>query len=237
MDDGAQSPEARYASRETVAFAFLVALQNLPPRQRAVLILRDVLGMPAAECAELLELTVAAVNSALQRARETLEARARSPHGEVRAPEDAATRSLLARYVAAWELADVSALVALLHEEATLCMPPLSEWLRGRGAIGQAIAAMVFLREARGTFRLIGTHANGLPAFAAYQRDATGAFYPMAIHALEIRAGRIAALTAFLDPTLFARLGLPEAPPVSSGDTPRPPVSSGETPNPPTSSR
>jgi RNA polymerase sigma-70 factor (ECF subfamily) len=212
--ESSQSPEALYAARESVAFAFLVALQNLPPKQRAVLILRDVLGMQATECAGLLDLTVAAVNSALQRARETLESRSGALHGEAAPPEDEATRTLLGRYVSAWELADVSALVALLHEEATLCMPPLAEWLEGRAAIGQSIGRMVLVPEARGAFRLVPTRANGMPAFAAYQRDpASGSFRPFGIHVLAIEDGAIKAITAFLDPTLLARLGLPLEPP------------------------
>ncbi len=203
--EGATSPEARYDLRESVALAFLVTLQALSPKQRAVLILRDVLGMPASECAELLELTVAAVNSALVRARESLAARGTAPPA---AASDGPTRELLARYVQAWELADVTSLVALLHEDATLAMPPLAEWLAGSAAIAASLQAMVFGPAGAGAFRLLATEANGRPAFAAYQRDpASGELRPMALHVLDLADGRIAGITAFLGP--FAAFGLP----------------------------
>jgi RNA polymerase sigma-70 factor (ECF subfamily) len=205
--DAPVSPEAKYGARESVALAFLAMLQLLPPKQRAVLVLRDVLGWQAAECAELLELSVAAVNSALQRARDTLatrdDARPHAPLG------DTETRDLLVRYVRAWELADVPALVSLLHEDATLSMPPLSEWLEGASTIGASIAAMVLTGDARGRFRLVATHANGQPAFAAYERDAaTGQFRAYALHVLTIDDDRIASITAFLNPALFSDFGL-----------------------------
>ncbi|HEY2749355.1 MAG TPA: sigma-70 family RNA polymerase sigma factor [Polyangia bacterium] len=213
--DVAPSPEARYTQRESVALAFLVAVQLLPPKQRAVLILRDVVGWQASECAELLDLSVTAVNSALQRARETLAARALG--GRDRATEerfeDAKTQALLARYVAAWETADVNALVALLHDDATLAMPPLAEWLRGAQAIGAAIAAMLFGPAGAGAFTLVPARANGMPALAGYQRDrATGGWQPMALHLFEIRDDRLAAITAFLDARLFAPFHLPPTP-------------------------
>lgn len=198
-------PEARYDARESVALAFLVALQLLPPKQRAVLILRDVLGWQASECAEPLGLSVAAVNSALQRARETLATKS--------VPEAKPSPSLtevLGRYVRAWEQADVSSLVALLSEEATLSMPPMAEWFRGRDAIGASIGAMVFTASARGSFRLVETRANGLPAFMTYQRDeASGAFGPLALHVLELSDDRITSITAFIDPRLAEKFGLP----------------------------
>src|SRR5262249_37132122 len=156
---------------ESVALAFLTALQLLPARQRAVLILRDVLGWEAAECAELLDDSVAAVNSALQRARATVAARAEKKHHATLRAEGDQTASLLARYVRAWEEADVGALVALLHEDATLAMPPLPAWIRGAAAIGASIRSMVLPPEARGQLRFLPTRANGLPALAAYQRD------------------------------------------------------------------
>ena len=188
------SPEARYSQRESSALAFLAALQLLPARQRAVLILRDVLGWQASECAERLEMSVAAVNSALQRARETLEKR--SLHSS-----NAADPELLRRYVHAWESADINELVALLHEEATLAMPPFAEWLMGAQIIGQAIAAMVFSTGAK--YRMIPVEANGLPAFASY-RDGQ----PAGIHVLEIVDGKVRAMTAFLDPRLVGAFGL-----------------------------
>jgi len=205
--DVTPSPEARYSARESVAFAFLVAVQRLPPRQRAVLLLRDVLGYAADECAALLEMSVAAANSALQRARETLPGAAAQP----RPPADGATRALLERYVRAWEQADVSALVALLHDEATLTMPPLPAWVRGARAIGASLAAMVLTPDARGRFRFEPTEANGLPALAAYDRTAGGAWRAASLHVIDVEGDRIAGITAFVDPSLFAPLGLPGA--------------------------
>ncbi len=204
-----QSPESRYGRRESVTLAFLVALQVLPAKQRVVLILRDVLGWQAAECAELLELSVAAVNSALQRARETLAERA--PAREAPPPvRDEETARLLSRYVGAWERADVDELVAILHEDATLAMPPIAEWLSGAANIGRSIAAMVFNPAGPGAFRLVATEANGLPAFAAYQRAPDGSgLTATALHLVEVQGGRITAIVAFLDPSLMGAFGLP----------------------------
>jgi RNA polymerase sigma-70 factor (ECF subfamily) len=206
LADGPASPEARYGGRESVALAFLVALQLLPASQRAVLILRDVVGMGAAECAELLDLSVAAVNSVLQRARETVAAKA-PPRGAEPPPiDDPRIASLLKRYVEAWERADVSRLVELLHEDATLAMPPLPDWLTGAQAIGASIDAMVFREGQPGGFRMVPTAANGLPAFAMWRRDpASGRFEPMALHLVAVRDGKIASIVAFLDPALPAR--------------------------------
>jgi RNA polymerase sigma-70 factor (ECF subfamily) len=206
-EDFAPSPEAAYGQRESVALAFLVALQTLPAKQRAVLILRDVLGWQARECAELLDLSVAAVNSALVRARETIASRVQGGPIE---PAVIEADTLLVRYVDAWERADVAALVSLLHQDATLAMPPLSEWLSGADAIGTSIAGMLFGPAGPGVFRMVATRANGRPAFAAYQRDrATGAFHAMGIQVLELRDGRIAGVMAFLDPSLLPAFGLP----------------------------
>lgn len=206
--DDAPSPEARYSGRETVALAFLAALQLLPPKQRALLIARDVVGWSSEECAEWLGTTVSAVNSALQRARETMDAKR---GGWSALPvEDETTRALVARYVAAWESADVTALVALLHEDATLSMPPIPLWLRGPRSIGASLRAMVLPPEARGIFRLVPTQANGLPSLATYQKGPDGAFAAASLQLLEIAGSQVRAMTAFLDPTLLARFGLPE---------------------------
>jgi len=199
--DAAPGPEARYDARESVALAFLTALQRLPPRQRAVLLLRDVLGWEASACAELFGHSVAAVNSALQRARETL-AREASPR---RVPtDDDALRALLRRYVQAWETADVKGLVALLHEDAVLSMPPLPGWYRGPEAIAASLEQMVLPPEAAGHFRLVAVQASGAPAFAMYEREAgSGRFLARAVHVLELDGGRLAAITAFMEPGLF----------------------------------
>lgn len=201
------SPAARYDARESVAFAFLVAIQHLPPKQRAVLLLRDVLGFEAAEIADLLDLSVAAVNSALQRARTTLASLDERPPG---APLTGDDSELLAQYVQAWERADVNALVAVLLKDATLSMPPLPQWLVGSEAIGASIGGMVFTPAGPGAIRLVRTEANGLPAFAAYQRDRESEeMRAMALHVLTLRGGYVAAITAFLDPSLFVPFGLP----------------------------
>jgi len=156
IDDAPASPEARYDARESVALAFLTALQHLPPRQRAVLLLRDVLGHEASECAELLETSVASVNSALQRARETL---AQRPISD-RPPEDETTSALLARYVSAWEQADVSLLVSILREDATLAMPPFASWLSGRDGCEREHRARADSRERRAGVRDVRTRSR-----------------------------------------------------------------------------
>ncbi|MFO0728358.1 MAG: RNA polymerase subunit sigma-70 [Myxococcota bacterium] len=202
--------DARYDRQESVALAFLAALQLLPPKQRAVLILRDVLGWQASECAELLDLSVTAINSALQRARETLAKRsdlAKSP-----APATEELKGLVARYVSAWEQADVGALVRLLHQDASLAMPPFSIWLSGPEAIGASIGGMVLPPEKKGHFRFLETQANFLPAVGAYQLNPeTGRFEAAAIHVLRVEAGAIVEIMAFLDPRLFPLFGLPLA--------------------------
>ena len=203
-----RSPGALYERRQSVALAFLVAIQLLPAKQRAVLILHDVLGFQAAECADLLDLSTAAVNSALQRARGTLSTRRGEPRTMPLTGEQSA---LLERYVRAWEAADVDALVALLLDDATLEMPPLPQWLCGAHAIGASIGQMLFAGARAGTFRLVETEANGQPAFGAYQFDRdTGAMRAMSLHVLGLSDGRIASITAFLTPALLPLFGLPE---------------------------
>ena len=205
-DGEPHSPEARLSGRQSVALALLVAIQSLPARQRAVLLLRDVLGWEASECAEILGTSVASVTSALQRARETLRERG----GDEPLPiDDEATSALLSRYLQAWERADVPLLVSLLRDDATLCMPPLAEWLRGPAAIGASIAAMVLTPEAAGQFRLRPVRANGLPAMAAWKRDDEGVWRASAIHLLEVRGGALVAIAAFIDPSLFPLFDLP----------------------------
>jgi RNA polymerase sigma-70 factor (ECF subfamily) len=203
----AGSPEARISQRESVALAFLAALQLLAPKQRATLLACDVLGWSAQECAELLGASTASVTSALQRARETLEGRAARWRPAL--PDEPTTRTLLARYVQAWEQADVTALVSLLREDATLAMPPLPLWLLGPRAIGESIGAMVLVPAARGAFRFVHTEANGLPALAAYARGEGEAFEPMALHVLSLEGDRVTAITAFMDRRMYASFELP----------------------------
>jgi RNA polymerase sigma-70 factor (ECF subfamily) len=192
--------------RQTVRLAFVAALQHLPPRQRAALILAEVVGWSAAEIAETLETTVAAVNSALQRARATLASRGVRPEPAT-LPE--AQEQLLARYVEAFEAYDVERLTALLREDAVLSMPPFTLWLRGRNAV-----ADWFLGRGNGCrgSRLLRTAANGSPAFGQYRppAEAGGPHRPWSLVVLDVRGGRIASMTHFLDTdTLFPRFGLP----------------------------
>jgi RNA polymerase sigma-70 factor (ECF subfamily) len=193
-------------SRETIRLAFVAALQHLPPKQRAVLILREVLRWKAEEVAELLETSVASVNSALQRARATLE-ETNVTGDEPAAPMDDEQRALLARYVDAFERYDIDSLTSLLHEDATQSMPPFALWLSGRDEIfdwwfGPGIACR--------NSRLVPTTANGLPAFGQYKPDGQGGYAPWALQVIRMSGGRIAEMTFFLDTAnLFPLFGLP----------------------------
>jgi RNA polymerase sigma-70 factor, ECF subfamily len=209
-NDRAPSPASLYANREDVSLAFLVALQLLPPKQRAILLLREVLDWPAIECAELLGLSVAAVNSGLQRARETIARRAPTLGDAAPPLKDEKIAALLQRYVAAWESSDAAALVSLLREDARLVMPPLPQWVQGAREIGTSLAAMVLVAGSGGAFRLVPTRANGLPAFATYRRDdASGVYRALSIQVIEMSGDRIASIFAFLDASLFEPFGLP----------------------------
>ncbi|HEU4632166.1 MAG TPA: sigma-70 family RNA polymerase sigma factor [Gemmatimonadaceae bacterium] len=195
-------PEERAILRESIRLAFVAALQYLPPRQRAVLLLTQVLGWSAAETAESLAMSVAAVNSALQRARATLGAR--NPAVVPRELSDE-QRQLVARYVEAFERYDVNALTQLLHEEATLSMPPYELWLQGHTSIARWLLTHGI--GCRGS-RLVPVEAcGGMPAFAQYR---AGGAHPWALIVLDVREDRIASMTSFLDvETLFPRFGLP----------------------------
>jgi len=197
-------PAEEAVLRESIRLAFVAALQHLPPRQRAVLILRDVLRWQASEAAELLDTSVASVNSALQRARATLAERDLS--ADAAEPEDDSQDSLLARYVEAFEQYDIDSLVALLHEEATQAMPPYDMWLRGRDEIGRWLLGPG--KGCRGS-RLIPVSVSGSPAFAQYRPSPDGGHEPFSIQILELSDGRIAGFTHFLDTRLFALFGLP----------------------------
>ncbi|SFO50649.1 RNA polymerase, sigma subunit, ECF family [Geodermatophilus obscurus] len=204
-EDG--DPAERAVARESVRLAFVAALQHLPPRQRAVLLLRDVLRWHADEVADLLETTVASVNSALQRARATLAAMGGSPEQR---PLDDDSRDLLARYLDAFERYDIDAFVKLLHEDATQHMPPFEMWLGSAADIG---TWMLGPGSGCRDSRFVQTEANGCPAVAQYRPTADGGHAPWALHVLEIDGGRIRHITSFLDldNDLFARLGLPAA--------------------------
>ena len=206
------TPEARYALHESITLAFLTALQILPPRQRAALIMRDVLDWDASEVAELLDMTVSAVNSALHRARVALNKNyTAQPLVDLKLA-DPATRALLDRYVETWEQADVPGLLALLREDVMISMPPSPTWYSGRAALGAVAEGMIFAGEGRGRFRLRPARANGQPAFCFYRRDeATGVYRAESIQVvlLDDQAARITTLTSFFDAGLFACFGLP----------------------------
>ena len=199
-------PAAVSEARETIRLAFVAALQHLPPRQRAVLILREVLRWKADEVAELLDTTVASVNSALQRARATLASAEVSESVRIDAM-DAEHRALLARYVDAFERYDMDSLTSLLHEDATWTMPPYALWLRTHGDIrawcmGPGIGC-------QGS-RLVPTVANGAPAFGQYKPDPAGGFAPWSLQVLELRGGQITGICFFLDTErMFPLFGLP----------------------------
>jgi RNA polymerase sigma-70 factor (ECF subfamily) len=192
-------------SRESVRMAFVAALQLLPPRQRAVLVLREVLRWKADEVAELLDTTVASVNSALQRARATMAARA--PIGIAPDPLDEEHLALLRRYVDAFERYDITELVSLLHEDATQSMPPFSLWLSGPADIGAWHLGPG--GGCRGS-RMVEVSANGTIGFAQYKPDGEGRLVPWALHLLEVADGRISSITNFVGPAHFAFFGLPD---------------------------
>ncbi len=216
-------PEARYQEREGVELAFVAALQHLPASQRAVLILREVLQFSAAEVAQVLDRSVASVNSSLQRARKAMADRNAAAARNAAAGRKAATsqraelsalgeldgrgqRELVSAFVEAWERADVQAMVGLLAEDARFSMPPLPAWFRGRADVARFMAERMWATP----WRLVPITANAQLAFACYQGDAKGGPYRLsAINVVTLRAGRIAELTGFLDPAIHRRFGLP----------------------------
>ena len=207
----APEPGARYDLRESVQLAFLASVQHLPPRQRAVLLLRDVLGFAATEVAELLDASNASVNSALQRARATLDCR----HAEGRlgvgrvAPPDEVERALVQRYVDAWESVDVPRLVALLREDVLMTMPPAPVLFRGRQAIGDFFST-VPAGGALDQIRLLPTRANRQPALGGYVLDREAGLYrAYGLMVLTLDGDAIAEITGFNDPSLFPLFGLP----------------------------
>ena len=204
-DDGAD-PAAIAVRHETTRLAFIAALQQLPAKQRAVLVLREVLEWPAAEVAELLETTVPAVNSALQRARAHLAGTSPAEEEVVMTPELDA--DLLDRFVTAFETADVALLTELLRRDVELEMPPIPTWFSGRDAVAGFYGNRVF--GAAGYRHFVHTRANGCPATAAYQRAEDGRLHAHSIQVLELVDGKIAHVYAFLDAALFGCFGLPE---------------------------
>ena len=208
--DDAPGPEARYEARESVSLAFVTALQYLPPRQRAALVLRDVLGFRASETAEILDCTVEAANNLLQRARATIAGHL-PPGGRDQAPlpDSAGERQLSARFADAFERGDVQAIVGLLTDDARLSMPPFPFEYQGGAAIGQFLHAVSFRGGTR-LGRLVPTRANGQPAFGCYVRDPHAAVCRgRGIIVLTLEGDRVRGITAFADSSLLPMFGLP----------------------------
>ena len=213
VEDGFAAPEARYEQRESVELAFIAALQHLPPKQRAVLILREVLGFSAREVAESLETTVASVNSALQRARKAVDERLpeQSQQATLRSLGDEGVREVVERYVDAWERGDVDAVAAMLTEDAAFAMPPLRTWYQGREGIALFLAGWPLSGQWRWSH--VRARANGQEALAFYSWDEEeGSYLPFALNVLTLRGAQISDVTAFVmrttqvpDPDAFER--------------------------------
>ena len=209
LADTFAAPDARYDQREAVELAFVAALQHLPPNQRAVLIMREVLGFSAKESADALDTSVASINSALQRARKTIDDKLpeRSQQTTLRALGDDEVRALVERYVDAWARNDVDAVVAMLTADATFAMPPNLAWFRGTEAIAAFLPTGPMSRPRR--FRPVA--ANGQLAFGTYIWEPDlGHFGPNSIHVIDLDGDRISGMTAFLDRAVFPPFGLPD---------------------------
>lgn len=208
--DKGLGPEEAAVARETIELAFLAAIQHLPPRQRAVLILRDALDWSANETAVVLEISVAAANSALQRARATMKERLPAGRLEWQASAEAeqAERSLLQTYMEAWDRHDERKLVSLLREDVRMAMPPHPTWYEGREAVAAFLAGVAFAPGSE-PHRFVPTRANRQPAFGVY-RGAGADARPFAIHVLQIESGLVADMHFFIYPELFAAFGLPD---------------------------
>jgi len=210
LPDAAPGPEARYDTKEAVELAFVTALQHLPPRQRAVLVLRDVLGYPAAEAAVMLEATEASVKGALQRARAALQARLPTGRDRAPAPGSPRERHLAGRFAAAVEAGDIDAVLTLLTGDAWLTMPPEPYQYQGPAAIAAFLRHRAALRGA--PLRLVPTRANTQPAFGCYLPCAHTPFArPYGMNVLTLRGDQISAITWFSDSSVFPCFGLPRA--------------------------
>jgi len=213
LADEHSDPQERAESRERITLAFLVALQHLTPVQRAVLLLREVLSWKASEVAEWLNLSVPAVNSALQRARHTLHQYYIGSEAQMALPRPQ-LQNLLDRYVALWEQADIPGLVELLREDAWFTMPPLPVWVQGRAAIAELFQSPLF--QVSRQRHLMQTRANGSPAFGLYQWDAEAGVYELfGLVVLDVVSEQIAHIVAFLEPTSFSSFALPPTLPSS----------------------
>jgi RNA polymerase sigma-70 factor (ECF subfamily) len=210
LEDGLAGPGARYEQRESVELAFVAALQHLPALQRAVLILREVLGFSGEEVAEALEQSTASVYSALQRAHKTVDDRLpeQSQQATVRSLGDARIKRLVKSYVEAWESDDVDGIKSMLTEEVAIAMPPSPSWFQGRDAVADFLANWPL--EGNLEWRLVPIRAGGQLAFGTYdRRGGEGNFVGHGVDVLTLDGERIAEITAFRDPVHFARFGLP----------------------------
>jgi RNA polymerase sigma-70 factor (ECF subfamily) len=208
--DAAPGPDARYETRETIELAFIAALQALPPRQRAALLLRDVLGFHAAEVADMLDTTEDSVKAALKRARATIEL-ARPAPTRMQAPllDSPEERELVRRFAEAWVADDIAGVVALLTDDAWVTMPPSPLEYQGRPAIASFLREIATWRGER-RYRLIATRANSQPAFGCYRTDAHAPIaHPAGLLVLTLDGERIAAITNFIDTSVLPRFGLP----------------------------
>jgi len=208
VSDLPDDPASVVTSRESIRLAFVAALQNLPPRQRAVLVLREVLAWRASEVAEALGTSTAAVNSMLQRARAQLD-RAALDRDDVVEPDDPERRALLDRYVAAFEDYDVDAIVSMFTEDAVWEMPPFTGWYQGATAIGSLISSQC-PASGPADMRMVRADANGQPAFAMYMRDPDGVHRAFQIQVLTLAEDGVSHVGCFFDTGLFRAFGLPE---------------------------
>jgi RNA polymerase sigma-70 factor (ECF subfamily) len=206
------NPEARYSMSESIRLAFLTCLHLLPPRQRAVLILRDVLDWQADEVADALGQTIPSIKSALHRARVTLakyHQTLRRENISARIKDEELHRQL-DRYVKAWETADVDGLVALLKDDSTFSMPPIPSWYRGREIIGGLVGKTIFSGQVSGRWRLLSTRANGQPGFGLYKlNEETKGYDGYGVQVLTFDGNQIADITTFRNPALLAHFQLP----------------------------
>jgi RNA polymerase sigma-70 factor (ECF subfamily) len=210
VEDGRASPESRYERRESIELAFTAALQHLPARQRAVLILRDVVGLSAGEVAEALDSTPASVYSALQRAHKGVDERlpARSQQATLRQLGDARLRTLVESHVDAWERGDVEQLVSLLTDDVELTMPPIPTWFRGRDAVAAFLAGWPLAHPR--SWRMLPVRASGQIAFAAYGHSRErGVYTAHVLEVVSLRGDRISDIVSFLSPESFPAFGLP----------------------------
>jgi RNA polymerase sigma-70 factor (ECF subfamily) len=212
--DGPADPAVIVTSRDSIRLALIAALQHLPPRQRTVLLLREVLSWPAADVAELLGTTTAAVNSSLQRARAQL-SQVGPAEDDVTEPSTREQRELLSRYVAAFENYDVAALMELFTADAVWEMPPFTGWYQTPGDIGRLVTTQCPANGA-GDMRLVPTEANGQPAFGMYLRGPDGRHHAFQLHVVHVTAAGIDHVVAFFDTSLFAPFGLPAVLPARS---------------------